>query len=103
MSLHLVAPSTDQEIISIYDEVYLTRERNDFQWPTLIEATRSWDRNELVVEPGESQHQVYEFMVGSGVQVVSIYTYFHNVKFRRISQSAQGWEAGTIYDIVRRV
>ena len=97
--LQQIGPASDNEVESLYAQVFVDKEHNHFQWPTLDEIVLNWDQGRLTVEPGESQPETYEFIVGSDVKSVVIYTYFYNPRLSKFSQ-APGWGRATIYDIV---
>ena len=94
-----IGPVSDDEVESLYAQVFVDKEHNHFQWPTLDEIVLNWSQGELTVEPGESQPETYEFVVSFGVRSVVVYTYFYNSRSSGFSQ-APGWGRATIYDII---
>lgn len=94
-----VSPVTDEEIERLYDQAFTGEQLEDLQWPTLDEAYHTWPENELIVEPGESHQETWEFIVSKDVETVIIYTYFYN---SRVPQASQGWGATAILDIMSR-
>ena len=82
-----------------YDEVFVNRHYDDFQWPSLDEVERRWEKDESVVEPGGTHQELCEFIVSADIETVLIYTFFSNARFPQSSPS-QGWEASTVYDII---
>ena len=100
--LQLIAPVSDDEIEPLYGQTFADKEHESIQWPTLEEVNRDWERGELVVEPGESHPETYEFIVSTAVESVMIYTYFYNPRFPQRIQSAEGWGATTIYDFTNQ-
>ena len=84
----------------MYTQVFDDMEQNNIQWPTLDEFERDWDRGELIVEPGESHPETFEFIVSTEVDSVVIYTYFHNSRFPQRAQTAEGWGATTVSGIM---
>ena len=96
-----VSPSTDEDIETWYAEVFVTREESDFRWPTLDEKTLSWRENELIVEPGESHREAYEYIFSRETESVLIYTYYYNPEYAEQLPSPEGWEASTVYDIFK--
>ena len=98
--LQRIAPTTDEEVGELYAQVFVDEEQEEIQWPVLDSSPRTWDEGELIIEPSGSHLETYEFIVSKEIRTVSIYTYFDNPKFMRSSQSAEGWGATTIYDIV---
>ena len=98
--LQRIAPSSDEEIEGLYTQVFLNEEQLDVQWPFIYGSEHIWDEGELVVEPGESHPETYEFVISKDVRTVSIYTYFENPSFTPGSGSSEGWAATTVYDIL---
>ena len=97
--LQQVAPVSDREVESRYKQVFVDNEYRDLPWPTLDWVERTWQKGELIVEPGESHQEPAEFILSSNVKSVIIYTYFYNPNGPRSSQ-APGWGINTVYDIV---
>ena len=97
-----ISPSSDEEIEALYSQTYTDEEPEDIQWPTLDRSRRSWDKGELIVEPGASHPETYEFILLKEVETVLIYTYFYDPRFSRDATSPRGWVATTVYDIVKR-
>ena len=85
--LQQISPVSDEDIEGLYDQAYTGEEQGDLQWPTLDETLRTWRDNELIVEPGESHQEIWEFIVSNDVESVMIYTYFYN---SRLPQGPQG-------------
>lgn len=98
--LQQIAPVLDQDVESLYAQVFVDGEYNDLQWPTLYEFPRVWGKDELIVEPGESHPETFEFVVSTAVDSVSIYTYFYNSSYSRNAQAAKGWGATTVHDML---
>ena len=99
--LQLVSPVSDEHIEAIYEERLADRSGNQqLQWGTLEEIHSEWESGELIIEPGESHPETYEFIVSNGVESVIIYTYFYNPRFSSGANSAEGWKATTTYDMV---
>ena len=97
--LQHIAPLPDHEVEELYAQVFIDKKHEDMRWPTLEEVQRSWDKGELMVEPGESHPETYEFIVSRDVEAVLIYTYFYNLKYVIGKRSAEGWHATTVHDI----
>lgn len=95
-----VSPELDEEIERLYAEVFIYQEQQEMQWAVLDRLDFSWERGELVVEPGEAHPESYDFVVPREVTTVRIYTYFYNSQFSPGAQFAEGWVASTVYDIV---
>ena len=97
--LQQIAPVSDPEVEALYDAVFVDRDDADFQWPTLDEVERRWERDECVVEPGEMHQELCEFLVKSDIKTALLYTFFTNSEYPKSSQT-QGWDAATVYDII---
>ena len=98
LRLQQIAPTSDEEISKIYFQTFVDREQDYLQWPTLEEVDRDWDTNELIVEPGESHHETYEFIASKDATSVMVYTYFYNSRFPK--SPSEGWGAATVHDIM---
>ena len=92
-----ISPVSDEDVESLYAEVFRYKKSRHLQWPTLDEVSRAWDKNELIIEPGESHQETCELIVSAGVESVIIYTYFYNPKHPGVSE---GWGATTVHDIM---
>lgn len=100
-SMQVVAPLSDDDAAQRYGEVFVGRQQMNIQWETLDEYIRTWEESELVVEPGESHPETFEFLLREpSYNSVLIYTYFYNVRHDEDRGSAEGWAATTIYDIM---
>ena len=117
-----IAPSLDENVEELYASVFLDHEYEDLQWPTLEQARRAWDEDELIVEPRESETDTFEFIVSTDVESIVITTYFYNSrvlgkipdeieprdaprlrgKLRRWREvrGPRGWSRTTVYDIL---
>ncbi len=95
--LQQISPTSDAVVESLYEQTFKGRNSQDIQWPTLDMVPRKWPTGELVVEPGESHRETFEFIVATGVESVMVYSYFYN---STSSGTSQGWASTTIYDIV---
>ncbi len=99
--LQKIAPISDSEIKDLYDQAFDGPPKiASIQWPTIEDFTQEWDDNPLVIEPGESHKETFEFITDTHATTFLIYTYFHNPQYSESSQSSQGWRATTIYDIL---
>ena len=95
--LQMVAPISDEEAATLYDEMYENRGVRA-RWPKLNEVERSWEEGELIVEPGESHRESCDFIVSRDVAAARVYTFFHNPSFQEGGGMASGWGATTVYD-----
>lgn len=100
--LQQIAPLSDIEVETHRAEAFEDDVHSRIQWPMLDEAQLSWDRNELIVEPGESHRETLDFVVSNDVEAIRVYTYFYNPNFSYSQgDTSQGWEAITPHDIAR--
>ena len=93
--LQQISPLSDEEVKSLQDQVFENQEFQHIQWPTLEEVEREFGKGELIVEPGESHPETFEFILSQWYDSVMIYTYFYNP----MSSQPQGWVASNVYDI----
>ena len=96
-----ISPISDEEAESLYDGISEDGEDEDPQWPVLEDIEHVWGESRLVVEPGESHAETFEFIIrASAYESVLIYTYFFNPRASKNGGSATGWSATTVYDIL---
>lgn len=93
-----VSPTTDEEVEKMYADVFQFSLHDDIQWPTLEEVDLDWESGGLVIEPGESHRETYEFIISSDIEVVLAYTFFDNPQASKHAKAADGWGATTICD-----
>lgn len=99
-----IAPMDDDDVEYLYGQVFAVQSDGpnirDFDWTHLDIIHRASDAHPLIIEPGEYHHEPGEFVVSNAVETVLIYSYFYNPVFRQGSQSAPGWTATTVYDMM---
>ena len=117
-----VSPATDGDVESLYEEVFNTQQFANVQWPYLDGVRHRWDKDGLLVEPGETETEIFDFIVGKDVQSVIVSTYFYNSRvvgqilddmeldavqrrkrrFRRwmIEQGPLGWSRVSVHDMI---
>ncbi len=95
--LQQIAPISDEDVGALYAQVFVNRETEDIQWPTLNDIPLNWDKGILIVEPGETHQEIFEFIVSTDVESVIIQIYFYNPN----SSTPEGWGATTVYDIIK--
>ena len=103
--LQHIAPVFDSEVQKLYAEVRHSAEGEgikEFRWPTLEEDHREWMEHEVIVEPGESDQETVDFIIGDGVRSILVHTYYYNPHFQAGTNRVQGWGATGVYDIVDR-
>ena len=98
--MHQILPSSDEDVEYYYSKAFSSEGYSDIDWPVLENVAHRLSPNELAIEPGEYHHEPFEFIVSKEVETILIYSYFYNPKYSQYSQSAQGWTATTVYDIV---
>lgn len=118
-----VSPATDDDVEYLYEEVFDIQQFANVQWPYLDGVRHRWDKDGLLVEPGETETEIFDFIVQKEVQSVIVNTYFYNSrvvgkipdnieldaaerrkrKFRRwmIEQGPLGWGRASVYDMMR--
>ncbi len=99
--LQQIQPIPDEQVELLDEQVFVSQDFGEFQWPTLDEFTREWAENETSVEPGESHQETCEFIAPLGVESVLVYTFIHNLKAAEDPTAPAGWNATTVRDIVR--
>ena len=121
-TLQQIAPVSNEDIERLYAQVFVDGEQEYLQWATLENTQRSWAEDEFVVEPGETETEIYEFIVSRDVDTVVITTYFYNsrvvgkipagtepqdaprrkgrLRRWREVRGPLGWGRTTIYDIL---
>ena len=93
--LQQISPMPDEEVDSLHAEVFKEEKYEHIQWPTIEETDREFGPGDLIVEPGESHPEPFEFILPRHYESVMIYTYFYNP----ISSHPEGWAASKVYDI----
>ncbi len=68
-------------------------------WPLLETINRSWEKGELIIEPGGTDSQAYEFIIHRGIEAVLIYAHFQNADFKPKKKVPRGWDVTTVYDV----
>ena len=100
VTLDQVSPIDDRDIARLYDSLGNAREAGDILWPTLERHNREWEEGDLIVEPGETYPEPYEFVIPRGVRTVIAYTYYEDTVLTKQRGKEMGWHALTTYDIL---
>ena len=95
-----ISPLTDRDIEQLYFEAYGVAENRSVWWPTLEQVDRTWTKGELIIEPGETHSETFEFIIGATNKTILINTYCFNPRLKTGKGEAEGWDATTVYDIV---
>lgn len=95
-----IAPFADQEVEQFYSD-FRSKPDNDkyIPFPTLEVFNREWDDDELVIEPGESGSQSYEFIVKDHFDAVSVTAFFNDQTTGEDAAKQTGWAAVSVYNI----
>ena len=76
--LRQVRPVSDEDIERLYRQVFVAQEQGRFQWFNLDQLRHHWDQDGLLVEPGETETDIFDFVVRRDVESVAVTTYFYN-------------------------
>ena len=72
-----IAPVSDEEVEALYADYAQAFEKGEYknmQWETLDEIPLTWDKDVVIVEPGEMHQETCEFIVPRDVES-AIYTH----------------------------
>ena len=94
-----IAPLPNEDVEVLYNQVFANKESEYIPWALGDAIERIWNKNDVIVEPGETHQEICEFIISTDVASIAIYTYFYNPKFSKYADSAQGWGATSFYDI----
>ena len=122
-SIQQVRPISDADVELLHAQVFVDHEVTNLQWADLALIRHQWDRDGLLVEPGEIDTETFDFVVRRDVESVAVTTYFYNarvvgkipdetdlaiVKRRKklfcrwlTARGPLGWGRTSVYDIVR--
>ena len=78
--LRQVRPVSDEDIERLYRQVFVAQEQGRFQWFNLDQLRHHWDQDGLLVEPGETETEIFDFVVRRDVESVAVTTYFYNAR-----------------------
>ena len=95
-TLQQISPVSDTEV----EQTYLPSLESDlpeFPWPALNEGVWVWDRGELAIEPGESHHELLEFIVPDETKALMVYTFCY---YPPAHEDETGWDLATVFDIM---
>lgn len=118
-----LAPANDDYIAGLYQRAIgggEPRQYRPLEWERLDEIPRTWNKDELIVEPGASAAVTFEYVLSIEIHSVSITTHFYNIKVmgkisagtnpRRAEakkwpwgksiSGTKGWNRTTTYDIL---
>lgn len=101
VALLKVSPVSDAEVVKLYKQRFVTGETEEIEWEALDVIRRNWDAQSLIVEPGETHPETYEFIVAGSVETVLVNTFFTNSPLPVENSQSKGWTAVTVYDTLR--
>ena len=78
VALRQVSPVAEGDIERLYQQVFVAQEQGRFQWFDLDLLRHHWDQDSLLVEPGETETEIFDLVVRRDVESVAITTYFYN-------------------------
>lgn len=61
-------------------------------WNVLVDAPRSWNEGDKIIEPGESDVVPNEFILPANLQVIAVYSFIKNPEDKNV-----GWNGVTYY------
>ncbi len=80
-TIQQMAPVSDCIVEDMYSETFIDQQNNGtLRWHTLNEARLSWNKEDLIAEPGESTAATFEYIVPIYVESLLVTTYFYNSK-----------------------
>ena len=77
-TIRQIRPVSDEDVEYLYRQVFVDQVFDNLQWPPLDTTRLRWPRDGLLVEPGETETEIFDFVVQRDVQSVAITTYFYN-------------------------
>ena len=95
-----IAPVSDANIRQMYSEFESKpNEEKYFPFPTLVEFQRTWEKDEFVIEPGETESENYEFIVENAFDTVKLTAFFTDQISISEQHAERGWLAVSVYDV----
>ncbi len=72
------------------------KEMTEVAWPEIVSRNTLGKPEEIEIEPGENDFIYYDFIIGTDIQTIEVYSYFKNAKKRK---RELGWGRTTIYHL----
>lgn len=95
-----ISPVSNSNIEQMYFEFESKpNEEKYFQFPTLVEFQRKWNKDEFVIEPGEAESENYEFIVEDVFDTIKLTAFFTDQKLITEQHVERGWLTVSVYDI----
>ena len=80
-TIQQLAPFADAFAEELYAQTFIDQQHNGtLQWLNLNETRLSWNRDDLIAEPGESVAVTFEYIIPNFVASILITTYFYNLQ-----------------------
>ncbi len=76
------------------------KDHDEFKWGRPEDYPQTWQRGELIIEPGQIASVIYEFEIEKSVKAVKITTSFNTPNTSGNSKYAERWGRTSVYDIV---
>ena len=121
-TIQQISPTTDAVVEELYSKLFLNTSAQSLDWTVLHDLAHSWNKNELIVEPGETVTVSFEYIVNRNQRCVLVTTHFYNhtvmgtIKDKQRMRETQprrkyllwwlrksgprGWNRTTAYDIM---
>ncbi len=77
-AIQLIRPVSDDDIEALYDRVFAEQMSDNLEWPYLDVLRHRWDSDGLLAEPGETETEIFDFIVQRDIESVAVTTYFFN-------------------------
>ncbi len=95
-----ISPLTDREVATLHhDFLRKTSNVKYFPYPSLDEFDRTWNPEEFVIEPGETDTDRYEFIVGRKSTSVAVGCFFEDSSQDSDDEPPRGWGTVTVVDL----
>ena len=95
-----VAPISNAEAEALFEAALGDDADPWIPWPIIGRMQRVWENPSLIVEPGATHSETFEFIVLKWEdQSLLLYTYFYNAEAQRHPEMNDGWSATTVYDV----
>ena len=94
-----IAPLSNREIETLYDETFVSNNEIDIQWPLLNQYQKTRPVNELIIEPQGRHVDYYETHISKDIATNLVSTRYNNAKFSDGDDAARGWELSSAHDV----
>jgi hypothetical protein len=94
-----VAPLSNQEVETLYAEIFDENSETDMQWPLLNQTHKTRPDGELIIEPHGKHVEYYETIISKGITTVLVFTRYNNANYTEGDDASKGWELSTAHDV----